>query len=429
MKQTNLSCHFRKSKPVLPQKRKVPEEGELATKDFPTKIQKTQLQDRIAALKGKVPATRQTTGIVDQDPELRSKADIILSRETGRARYADLLSNPLPLPTRFNTLLRVFDALEAALRFNTLRKETTTFEEVKYTIATTRSLRVTEEHLQQILHLWPQAYTVSWIEQNKIFRLVAAIPISNKKSNDARRTIFRDKLLALVASHHAQWLQTLPSQPVVELINLKKWDEGFDLESVPDIPKAELPEHPVIENGPRSFAKILTSGAQMKDMIQEVMSRTNSSLKLPERKETPSQSETAKPKSMINNSLLEKIRAKERQNIQAKLSIEDTEQIQRRAKVEKLQQTLSSLLALFAMHRQPSIFLDIIINKIQSSRRVTGADTRHAVIKDLVLEVVQMFPNSLHLHQTNSGEALRISDLPSFSESIAKQTILSKYNV
>lgn len=268
---------------------------------------------------------------MDHDPELRSKADIILSRESGRAKYADLLSSPLPLPKRFNTLLRVFDALEAALRFNTLRKETTIFEDVKLTIATTRSLRVTEEHLQQILHIWPQAYTVSWIEQSKIFRLVAAIPTKTLKSTDVRRTAFRDKLLALVASHHAQWLQSLPSQPFVELQKLKSWDKGFDLESVPDIPKDALPEHPERENGPRSFAKILTSGAHMKDMIAEVMSRSSAAPRLPNVAETPSKNEENKPKSVINNSLLEKIRAKERLNIQARLSIEDTETIKRRA--------------------------------------------------------------------------------------------------
>lgn len=159
-----MNHHFRSNKAILPQKRPMPDTIDPKSADVIHKTAKPGLTGRIASLKAKLSSTATTRQSVDTNPELRARVDDILSKTPARERYQDLISSPLPLPTRYNALLRVFECLDAALRFNSYRKDTTLFDEVRHTIATTRSLRVTTSHLQQIVHVWPEAYTIRWTE-------------------------------------------------------------------------------------------------------------------------------------------------------------------------------------------------------------------------------------------------------------------------
>ena len=54
------------------------------------------------------------------------------------------------------------------------------------------------------------------------------------------------------------------------------WNPSFNLDAVPDIPQAKLPEHPLPEDKPRSFTQIVMSSSTTRDKLSELISSQSS---------------------------------------------------------------------------------------------------------------------------------------------------------
>lgn len=78
----------------------------------------------------------------------------------------------------------IFSKIETALVMNAIRGDTVALEEVVKTIAQTQSISITVSHVQQILHIWPEAYTITW----KFLKERTIIVISTPIDPDTKKT-------------------------------------------------------------------------------------------------------------------------------------------------------------------------------------------------------------------------------------------------
>lgn len=83
---------------------------------------------------------------------------------------------------------------------------------------------------------------------------------------------------------------------------------------------------------------------------------------------------------MLSESLLKKVRDKERAQIEARMTVEDPETIRKRARVEQLVEAVDFLAANFATMRHPSAFLDTLVGKYVTSKKAMGVLRGYAVV-------------------------------------------------
>lgn len=116
----------------------------------------------------------------------------------------------------------------------------------------------TEKHLAQIKQLVPDFYNFE-IQKRKNFATSAQkesynlvispnIPSTIKAMNPTvlleRRRYFFDTLLKLAKKHHTQFLATLDPPMVIPDDKLTRWHPEFEIEKVPEVECAKLPEIP-----------------------------------------------------------------------------------------------------------------------------------------------------------------------------------------
>lgn len=146
-----------------------------------------------------------------------------------------------------------------ALLYN--RNEKVTFNKLKPSVQEMLKRNFSEKHLAQIKHLVPDFYNfeiqkvkkVSTSAQKETYELVISpnIPHDIKTMNPSvlleRRRYFYDTLLQLAKKHHAQFLSTLDPPMVIPDDKLTRWHPEFEIEKVPEVECAKLPELPNTE--------------------------------------------------------------------------------------------------------------------------------------------------------------------------------------
>lgn len=167
----------------------------------------------------------------------------------------------LPLPHHYRFLAELFRGMETVVALLYNRSEKITFTKLKPSIQEMLKRTFNEKHLAQIKHLVPDFYnydiqkikSFSISSQKEAYELVISpnfpndIKIMNPSVLLERRRYFYDTLLQLVKKHHAQYLLTLDPPMDIPETKLMRWHPEFELEKVPEIECAKLPEIPNIE--------------------------------------------------------------------------------------------------------------------------------------------------------------------------------------
>ncbi|KAI8426160.1 hypothetical protein MSG28_005102 [Choristoneura fumiferana] len=178
-------------------------------------------------------------------------------------RHASLAtsSSTLPLPHHYRFLAELFRGLETVVSLLHNRNEKITFAKLKPSVQDMLKRNFTEKHLAQIKHLVPDFYnfelqkikTFSTSCQKEAYELVISpnFPSELKLMNPSvlleRRRFFYDTLLQAVKKHHAQYLMSLDPPMVIPDSKLTRWHPEFEIEKLPDIECAKLPEVPNAE--------------------------------------------------------------------------------------------------------------------------------------------------------------------------------------
>lgn len=178
-------------------------------------------------------------------------------------RHASLASSApsLQLPHHYRFLAELFRSMETAVSLLYNRKEKITFNKLKPSVQEMLKRNFTEKHLAQIKHLVPDFYNFevqkvknfSTSSHKETYELVISpnFPNDIKTINPLvqleRRRYFYDTLLQVVKKHHAQFLASLDPPIDIPDNKLVRWHPEFELEKIPEIECAKLPEMPNVE--------------------------------------------------------------------------------------------------------------------------------------------------------------------------------------
>ncbi|XP_050351546.1 DNA replication factor Cdt1 [Nymphalis io] len=178
-------------------------------------------------------------------------------------RHASLASSTpsLNLPHHYRFLAELFRSMETAVTLLYNRKEKITFSKLKPSVQEMLKRTFSEKHLAQIKHLVPDFYNFevqkvknfSTSSHKDTFELIISpnfpndIKMINPLVQLERRRYFYDTLLQVVKKHHAQFLASLDPPIDIPDNKLVRWHPEFDLEKIPEIECAKLPEMPNTE--------------------------------------------------------------------------------------------------------------------------------------------------------------------------------------
>ncbi|XP_026499044.1 DNA replication factor Cdt1 [Vanessa tameamea] len=178
-------------------------------------------------------------------------------------RHASLASSTpsLNLPHHYRFLAELFRSMETAVTLLYNRKEKITFSKLKPSVQEMLKRTFTEKHLAQIKHLVPDFYNFevqkvknfSTSSHRDTFELIISpnfpndIKMINPLVQLERRRYFYDTLLQVVKKHHAQFLASLDPPIDIPDNKLIRWHPEFELEKIPEIECAKLPEMPNTE--------------------------------------------------------------------------------------------------------------------------------------------------------------------------------------
>ncbi|KAG6444799.1 DNA replication factor Cdt1 [Manduca sexta] len=384
-------------------------------------------------------------------------------------RHAALATNTtsLPLPHHYRFLAELFRGMETvvALLFN--RNEKITFSKLKPSVQEMLKRNFTEKHLAQIKHLVPDFYNfeVAKIKkpdtscQKDAYELVVSpnfpndIKIMNPSVVLERRRYFYDTLLQLVKKHHAQYLQTLDPPMIIPDAKLTRWHPEFEIEKVPEVDSAKLPEMPNAEKfstaqdvlaKARELFKCNTkmeraleklAQAKMRGLTKEEKSVTgiaddksgSSMITTGTQTSQPSTSGVTILNPALRNlpaSLLEKVKAKQAAKALEAMtrSSDSDEKYLIYSRLPDLGRTLRNI---FVTERKNVLALNIILSKLDSSFKSNiSANDLQRDIKVLTDEV----PEWIKMHEIRNTTYVRLDKNADLKSIITKlETLANKY--
>ncbi|XP_013190757.2 DNA replication factor Cdt1 [Amyelois transitella] len=375
-------------------------------------------------------------------------------------RHASLAapSTSLPLPHQYRFLAELFRGMETVVALLYNRNEKITFAKLKPSVQEMLKRNFTEKHLAQIKNLVPDFYNYE-VQKIKNFSTSAhkdayELIISPNFPNDIkvmnpsvlleRRRFFYDTLLQLVKKHHAQFLSTLDPPMVIADNKLVRWHPEFELEKVPEVECAKLPELPNAEKYSSAqdvLAKareLFKCNTKMERALEKLVQAKARGLTAEEQKVTgisetkpevnqPSTSGVTLLNPALRNlpaSLLEKVKAK-----QAAKALEamtrSSEHEQKYRIYSRLPDLARTLRNIFVTERKNVLALNIILSKLDSSFKANvSANDLQKDIKVLTEEV----PEWLKLHDVRNMTYLKLDKNADLNKILSKlEALADKY--
>jgi hypothetical protein len=175
-----------------------------------------------------------------------SSPDDVLNTISAREKFSDLLKKTphLPLPHSYKRLLKIQESLDINLNNARIYGMQISFVNLQSAISASQNIRVTQEHVQQILFLCPNFYSIVW----KNDQFCVDFPESGvyqKFVLQHRCQVLSKELYNRVKEFHNSHLERIKVKFDPE--TNKTWHSSFNLHSLPDIQLGAVPERPNLE--------------------------------------------------------------------------------------------------------------------------------------------------------------------------------------
>ncbi|NXN14025.1 CDT1 factor, partial [Indicator maculatus] len=300
----------------------------------------------------------------------------------------------LTLPYKFKVLAEMFRSVDtiAGMLFN--RSETITFTKVKQGVQDMMHKQFEERHVGQIKAVYPTSYRLRQEKNIPTFgggikksdyQLTLEPVLEEEEKVDGRphlsssrllerRKEFHRNLVNIVKQHHKAFLATLNPPMVVPEEKLTRWHPRFNVDKVPDISPAELPQPPQGER--LSTAQEVLSTAR--GMLTPKMEKALANLALrtaeagagePVVSKAPSPASTSSALKGVSQALLDRIRAKEAQKLQA-LMTRAPQQEQRLAMLGRLPAMARVLRNVFVAEKKQALTMEVTCARMADSYEV-----------------------------------------------------------
>ncbi|XP_020493917.1 DNA replication factor Cdt1 [Labrus bergylta] len=331
-------------------------------------------------------------------------------------RYHNLAQAAAPglsLPYQYKVLAEMFRSMDTVVAMLYNRCETATFTKIKQGVQDMMHKRFEENHVCQIKTVFPEAYTFRQEKNIPTFNSsikkgshqLTVEPVFPSDQNESRpllsasclldrRRIFHQKLVSIVKQHHKVFLSSLVPPVSVPDDKLTRWHPRFNVDTVPGVQTSSLPQPPHTEK--LSTAQEVLDKAR--SLITPKMEKALVSLALKTQDTAPESKEPTSPQSPtvsqttaastaqlptalkgVSQSLLERIRAKEAQKLQAAMTRNSTQE-ERLLMMSRLPELARILRNVFVSEKKPALIMEVACNRMVSSYRSalsTGEMEKH----------------------------------------------------
>ncbi|XP_077306490.1 DNA replication factor Cdt1 [Lithobates pipiens] len=327
----------------------------------------------------------------------------------------------LSLPFRYKVLAEMFRSMDTIVGMLFNRSETITFSKVKQGVQDMMRKQFEERNVGQIKTVYPTAYRFRQEKNIPTFKNGAkktdyqltvepVIPDDDKLEGRPqlmatrlleRRRVFHRRLTHIVKQHHQAFLATLSPPLVVPDNQLTRWHPRFNVDEVPDVVPAELPQPPQVDKMSTAQEVLNKARGMMTPKMEKALA--NLALKSEESpsKQTPPPPEEPKAAPAtsgalkgVSQSLLERIRAKEAQKLQAVMT-RKPQQEERLLMISRLPELARILRNVFVAEKKPALTVEVVCSKVVSSYRSSmspGEMEKHLSL------MVELLPDWLSIH-------------------------------
>ncbi|XP_054308761.1 DNA replication factor Cdt1 [Pongo pygmaeus] len=356
----------------------------------------------------------------------------------------------LMLPYKYQVLAEMFRSMDTIVGMLHNRSETPTFAKVQRGVQDMIRRRFEERNVGQIKTVYPASYRFRQERSVPTFKdgvkksdyQLTIEPLLEQEADGAapqltasrllqRRQIFSQKLVEHVKEHHKAFLASLSPPMVVPEDQLTRWHPRFNVDEVPDIEPAALPQPPAME-------KLTTAQevlARARNLISPRMEKALSQLALrsavpsspgsprPALPATPPATPpAASPSALkgVSQDLLERIRAKEAQKQLAQMT-RCPEQEQRLQRLERLPELARVLRSVFVSERKPALSMEVACARMVGSCRTVmspGEMEKHLLL------LSELLPDWLSLHRIRTDTYVKLdkaADLANITARLAHQ--------
>uniref|UniRef100_A0A8D3BAB4 Chromatin licensing and DNA replication factor 1 n=1 Tax=Scophthalmus maximus TaxID=52904 RepID=A0A8D3BAB4_SCOMX len=305
----------------------------------------------------------------------------------------------LSLPYQYKLLAEMFRSMDTVVAMLHNRCETVTFAKVKQGVQDMMHRRFEENHVSQIKTVFPEAYRFRQEKNVPTFNSsirkgsyqLTVEPVILSDQNEARpvlsasrllerRHIFHWNLVDIVKQHHKEFLSALVPPVSVPEDKLTRWHPRFNVDTVPAPQTSSLPQPPHTEK--LSTAQEVLDKAR--SLITPKMEKALVSLTLkteekaaeskePTPAQNPADPQTPAPSAPaalkgVSQSLLDRIRAKEAQKLQATMT-RNPSQEERLLMMSRLGELARILRTVFVSEKKPALIMEAACNRMVASYR------------------------------------------------------------
>ncbi|XP_036296777.2 DNA replication factor Cdt1 isoform X1 [Pipistrellus kuhlii] len=350
----------------------------------------------------------------------------------------------LVLPYKYQVLAEMFRSMDTIVSMLYNRSETVTFAKVKQGVQDMMRKRFEERNVGQIKTVYPASYrfrqerNIPTFKDNvkrSDYQLTIEPLLDQEVGNMApqltasrllqRRQVFGQNLVERVREHHRVFLASLNPPMVVPEDRLTRWHPRFNVDEVPDIEPAELPQPPTTETLATAQEVLARARSLMSPRMEKALNdlalRTavpSSPVSSPVLPATPPATPSALLKG-VSQDLLERIRAKEVQKQLAQMT-RCPEQEQRLQRLERLPELARVLRSVFVSERKPALTMEVACARMVGSYRVAmspGEMEKHVQL------LSELLPGWLSLHRIRTDTYVKLdkaADLAGVTAQLAR---------
>uniref|UniRef100_A0A3P9NPK2 Chromatin licensing and DNA replication factor 1 n=1 Tax=Poecilia reticulata TaxID=8081 RepID=A0A3P9NPK2_POERE len=374
--------------------------------------------------------------------EEREEGEVELTEQPAYQRYHTLAQDTPPglsLPYQYKILAEMFRSMDTVVAMLYNRSETATFAKIKQGVQDMMHRRFEESHVGQIKTVFPAAF--SFRQQKNIptfnsnvsrgsYQLTVE-PVLSSDQNDVRpvlsashllerRRVFHHNLISVVKQHHKAFLSSLVPPVSVPEDELTRWHPRFNVDTVPAIQVGLLPPPPHTEKV--STAREVLEKARsliMPKMEKALVSLTRNADDADGTKPVGSQNPAVAqppvpaadpvPSSLrgVSQSLLDRIRAKEAQKLQAAMT-RNPAQEERLLMLTRLGELARILRNVFVAEKKASLVMEVACSRMVASYR--SALSLGAMEKHIRL-LAEVAPDWLSIHPIRKDFYLKLNKM------------------
>uniref|UniRef100_A0A2K6N6C5 DNA replication factor Cdt1 n=1 Tax=Rhinopithecus bieti TaxID=61621 RepID=A0A2K6N6C5_RHIBE len=356
----------------------------------------------------------------------------------------------LVLPYKYQVLAEMFRSMDTIVGMLHNRSETPTFAKVQRGVQDMMRRRFEERNVGQIKTVYPASYCFRQERGVPTFKdgvkrsdyQLTIEPLLEQEADGAapqltasrllqRRQIFSQKLVEHVKEHHKAFLASLRPPMVVPEDQLTRWHPRFNVDEVPDIEPAVLPQPPATEKLTTAQEVLARARSLMSPRMEKALSQLALRSAEPSSPGSPRPALPATPPATppaaspsalkgVSQDLLERVRAKEAQKQLAQMT-RCLEQEQRLQRLERLPELARVLRGVFVSERKPALSMEVACARMVGSCRT--AMSPGEMEKHLLL-LSELLPDWLRLHHIRTDTYVKLdkgADLASITARLVRQ--------